>query len=195
MARRYTYYGALAAVLCAVLNMPLHAQDAVPAIARPDPHLFPGATNPSITPANIGNNICKKGWTTTSIRPTSSYTTALKKAQMHTLDDATPNALPKITTQSGRGTKADLAKCVDHSGNPSCYEEDHLISLELGGDPRSPDNLWPEPWFGPWNAHIKDTLENKLHAMVCDGRIGLRDAQVAIATDWVAAYRKYVAAP
>jgi len=26
---------------------------------------------------------------------------------------------------------------------PSHYEEDHLISLELGGNPRDPKNLWP----------------------------------------------------
>jgi hypothetical protein len=69
---------------------------------------------------------------------------------------------------------------------------DHLVSLELGGDPRNPDNLWPEPWFGPWNAHVKDRLDNRLHQMVCAGEIPLREAQQAIATDWVAAYRKYV---
>jgi hypothetical protein len=29
-------------------------------------------------------------------------------------------------------------------GNPKDYEEDHLISLELGGAPRDPKNLWPQ---------------------------------------------------
>ena len=32
------------------------------------------------------------------------------------------------------------------------YEEDHLIPLELGGAPRDPNNLWPEPRYGNKNA-------------------------------------------
>jgi hypothetical protein len=59
-------------------------------------------------------------------------------------------------------------------------------------DPRSPDNVWPEPWFGAWNAHDKDVLETKLKDMVCSGQLTLKDAQEAIAQDRVAAYRKYV---
>ena len=31
-------------------------------------------------------------------------------------------------------------------GPPSAFQEDHLISLELGGDPVDPRNLWPEPY-------------------------------------------------
>jgi hypothetical protein len=30
-------------------------------------------------------------------------------------------------------------------GSPSNYEEDHFIPLELGGAPKNPKNLWPEP--------------------------------------------------
>lgn len=178
------------AVVC--VSSSANAQHAVPAIAIPNPHLFPGATNPDITPESINGNICKKGWSTKSIRPPASVTTALKRVQMKSLGYTALNMLPRVPTKSGKGTKPDLRKCVDHSATPACYEEDHLISLELGGDPRSPDNLWPEPWFGPWNAHVKDTLENRLHRMVCAGQIPLREAQQAIASDWVAAYRKYV---
>ena len=133
-----------------------------------------------------------KGWSTKSIRPPTSYTNALKKTQLNSLGYTVPNPLPRVTTKSGKTTQPDISKCVEHSANLSCYEEDHLISLELGGDPRNPNNLWPEPWFGPWNARDKDMLEGKLHRMVCDGQIPLRDAQKAIATDWVGAYRKYV---
>jgi hypothetical protein len=164
----------------------------VPIIAQPVRSLFPGATNADITPDNVDQNICKTGWSTKNIRPPATYTTALKREQMKSLNYAVPNPLPTIPTKSGNSTRLDVTKCVEQSANPACYEEDHLISLELGGDPRSPDNLWPEPWFGAWNAHIKDTLENKLHTMVCSGDIGLREAQQAISTDWVAAYRKYV---
>src|SRR5690348_8839896 len=43
------------------------------------------------------------------------------------------------------------------------YEVDHLISLELGGS-NSIKNLWPESYRTfPWNARVKDRLEDKLH--------------------------------
>jgi hypothetical protein len=72
------------------------------------------------------------------------------------------------------------------------FEVDHLISLELGGS-NDIKNLWPQSYTTlPWNAHVKDKLENRLHAMVCKGQITLADAQKAIATDWVAAYQKYI---
>lgn len=75
---------------------------------------------------------------------------------------------------------------------PGEYEVDHLISLELGGS-NSIRNLWPESYVSaPFNAHIKDTLENRLHRMVCAGQIDLRTAQQAIARDWVSAYYRYV---
>jgi len=71
---------------------------------------------------------------------------------------------------------------------------DHLISLELGGS-NSIKNLWPEPYTGDLNAHVKDKLENKLHSLVCNGDIDLKTAQQEIATDWVAAYIKYIGQP
>jgi hypothetical protein len=72
------------------------------------------------------------------------------------------------------------------------YEMDHLISLELGGS-NSERNLWPESnWTTPWNARTKDALENALHREVCAGRVPLATAQHEIASDWIAAYRKYV---
>jgi hypothetical protein len=75
---------------------------------------------------------------------------------------------------------------------PGEYEVDHLISLELGGS-NSIRNLWAEShWTSPWNAHVKDALENALHRLVCAGRLDLHTAQRAIATDWIAAYEKYV---
>jgi hypothetical protein len=73
-----------------------------------------------------------------------------------------------------------------------CCEVDHLIPLELGGSNRL-KNLWPEPYDIEWNARVKDQLENRLHAMVCAGEIDLPAAQKAIATDWIAAYKQYVA--
>lgn len=74
------------------------------------------------------------------------------------------------------------------------YEVDHLVSLELGGS-NDITNLWPEAYDQPLGAHQKDVVENRLHHLICAGRISVEDAQRAIATDWVAAYRTYVGAP
>ena len=71
------------------------------------------------------------------------------------------------------------------------YEIDHLISLQLGGS-NSVKNLWPQSYLTqPWNAHVKDALENRLHSEVCKGHLDLATAQREIATDWIAAYQRY----
>jgi hypothetical protein len=56
-----------------------------------------------------------------------------------------------ISAETG---KVDTARCVVHSDNMACYEENHLISLEDGGDPMDPRNLWPEPY----NTHVGGTI-------------------------------------
>jgi hypothetical protein len=71
------------------------------------------------------------------------------------------------------------------------YEVDYLITPALGG---SDDirNLWPQPYSGsPWNAYVKDALEDRLRQMVCAGQLDLTTAQREIAVNWVAAYKKY----
>ena len=72
---------------------------------------------------------------------------------------------------------------------------DHLIPLELGGS-NDIKNLWTESYeTQPWNATVKDAIENRLHDLVCDGSISPEQAQHEIATDWTAAYLKYVGHP
>jgi hypothetical protein len=74
---------------------------------------------------------------------------------------------------------------------PREYEIDHLIPLELGGS-NAVANLWPQSYrTQPWNAHVKDRLENELHRLVCAGQLPLDMAQRDIATDWIAAYQAY----
>ena len=71
------------------------------------------------------------------------------------------------------------------------FEVDYLITPGLGGsdDVR---NLWPEPHSSTtWNSYVKDQLEDHLHRMVCGGKLGLDEAQRDIATNWIAAYKKY----
>ncbi|MBO2451632.1 hypothetical protein J4573_31395 [Actinomadura barringtoniae] len=125
----------------------------------PDPACQPGATNPDVTQATIHQTICVGGYSS-SIRPPSSYTTALKKQQI---------------AEYGY-SDTDLAD----------YEEDHMINLSLGGAPRDPKNLWPEPRYeaGGSTAADKDDVEFKLYRAVCDDKVQLVPAQLAIAKNW-----------
>ena len=70
-----------------------------------------------------------------------------------------------------------------------------MISLELGGSPTDPQNLWPEPYINDVDgqnlgAHEKDKVENYLHSQVCSGAMTLVEAQTEIKTNWVAVYAK-----
>jgi uncharacterized protein YceK len=72
---------------------------------------------------------------------------------------------------------------------PGQYEVDHLVSLELGGS-NDIANLWPEAASPKPGFHEKDKVENYLHSQVCSGAISLKDAQVEIATNWLAVYNQ-----
>ncbi|MBV8095004.1 MAG: hypothetical protein JO110_17605 [Acetobacteraceae bacterium] len=71
----------------------------------------------------------------------------------------------------------------------------HLVPIGLGGAPADPRNLWPEPRdpADDWGADRKDEPEAVLNRLVCEGRLPLAEAQSAIARDWIAAYRRFVA--
>jgi hypothetical protein len=106
----------------------------------------PGVLDPMVSQATIRSTICRRGWTRT-IRPPVSYTNDLKRRQLREY-----------------GLR----------GPPSSFQEDHLISLELGGDPRDPRNLWPEPYP---RASDVDRIENDLNHRVCTGSMSLAEAQ------------------
>lgn len=67
------------------------------------------------------------------------------------------------------------------------YEVDHHVSLELGGS-NDIANLWPEAASPKPGFHEKDKVENYLHSQVCSGAISLKQAQIEIATNWLAVY-------
>jgi hypothetical protein len=74
------------------------------------------------------------------------------------------------------------------------FEIDHLISLELGGN-NAIGNLWPELNDHPHGyLNSKDILENRLHALLCTGKVSLRSVQTLIASNWVSAYRQFLGA-
>jgi hypothetical protein len=114
-----------------------------------------------------------------------------------TLADLCPvahTARREVTTYQKNIVFAEYGIERDADGNRigGPYKLDHLISLDLGGS-NELRNLWPLSYSAtPWDAHRKDVLENRLHAMVCAGAISLAVAQAAISADWTAAYRLYV---
>ena len=115
-------------------------------VVRASWQLTPGVLDAQVTQATIGETICRAGWTRT-IRPPVSYTNDLK----------------------ARGLVQYHLR-----GPPSAFQEDHLISLELGGNPTDPRNLWPEPYP---RASAVDRIENELNHRVCAGSLSLADAQ------------------
>jgi len=133
----------------------------------PDLHCTPGALNPLVTQSTIASTICTSGYTS-SIRPPESVTEPEKQAS---------------------------ASAYSYTGAFSTAEYDHLVPLELGGDPNDPANLWVEPNDNP-NAtsttNSKDVLEDRLNNLVCSGQLSLATAQESIASNWVTAYQKYV---
>jgi len=72
---------------------------------------------------------------------------------------------------------------------PGQYEVDHLVSLELGGS-NDIANLWPEAASPTPGFHQKDSVENYLHSQVCSGAVSLKEAQIEIATNWLAVYNQ-----
>ncbi len=71
------------------------------------------------------------------------------------------------------------------------YQLDYLIPPALGGT-ADIQNVWPEPYSeAEWNARAKDQLEDRLRQLVCQGKLSLPEAQHELATDWIAAYKKY----
>ncbi len=76
----------------------------------PNPKLTPGAIDPRVTQDNIKSTVCVSGYTKT-VRPVVTYTSSLKRTQL----------------DSGYRIGTDT-KMRD-------YEEDHLIPLEVGGNP------------------------------------------------------------
>lgn len=121
----------------------------------------PGARNPDVTQSTIGTTICVSGYTA-SIRPSSSIISKEKTAD---------------------------AASYGFTGSLSYAEYDHLIPLELGGDPNDARNLWVEPNKSGATSvnNPKDSIETKLKTLVCNGSITLSAAQQAIVSNWTTA--------
>lgn len=132
----------------------------------------PGLVDPAVTDANAATTVCRGAAYTSTVRPPQSYTAALKVQQIasyHYADRRTAD-----------------------------YEEDHLVPLEVGGAPKDPRNLWPQPHAvtaadgHPAGSREKDAFEDYENFLLCHARasrrITLAQAQRPFLTDWYAAY-------
>lgn len=126
------------------------------------PDSVPGAINPDVTQDNIMQTVCVPNWTST-VRPPVSYTNKLKASQM-----------------------AEFGL----TGDPHKFEEDHRVPLACGGNPTSPQNLYPQPWDTPYGAHTKDVVEAMEHRRLCKGEITLTQCQAVFLApnDWRTEY-------
>jgi hypothetical protein len=146
-------------------DSPLYRQPAqalTPPGLLPRRDLTPGAIDPRVTQSNLGNTICRRGYTAT-VRPPFEYTNAMKHR---------------------------LMRVYGVAGSIHDYELDHLIPLELGGCPDCETNLWPQARNVFPGAAEKDEVENYLHREVCSGGLALAKAQREIAVDWYAVYER-----
>src|ERR1700693_2096134 len=90
-----------------------------PAEIYPDSSQTPGVPNPEISQDNIAANICNRGWTTSSVRPSTTVTNRIKTQTMES---------------------------YGFTDSRTHYELDHLISLQNGGCPACVETLWPEAY-------------------------------------------------
>jgi hypothetical protein len=119
------------------------------------------------------------------LTPGATRQVALREVCSTASDDRAARVIPvSVQSQVFREYGMDGAPAKD-------YEVDFLITPELGGS-NDIHNLWPEPYYSTaWNAHVKDELEDRLHELVCDGKLDLSTAQRDISADWILAYKKY----
>jgi hypothetical protein len=152
---------------------------------RPDPTKTPGAILGIVPDDQVASCLSDKTGTNVQVN------------DPITIDLICTSGYSKCIRNVPQAEKTAVYQSYGLIGNHTSYcdtkqgcEVDHLISLELGGS-NDQTNLWPQPYQGTtWNAHVKDQLENHLHAQVCTGNIALDQAQQEIAKDWIASYQR-----
>jgi len=70
---------------------------------------------------------------------------------------------------------------------------EHLVPVSLGGT-NDPDNLYPFHPQGEYTVEAKQHLAAKLHELVCDGKMSLKQAQDVFKKDWTKGYKQYLGA-
>jgi hypothetical protein len=129
-------------------------------------HVLPDDAHPGVLNPAVGNGTLKtticKAGWTATVRPPTSYTNKIRAAE-------TPAGF-----------------------KPADGELDHRLSIEDGGAPADPANLWWMIYADRYGARVKDVLETKLKREVCAGRMELDEARNALLGNWLTAYERYV---
>ncbi|HTX40023.1 MAG TPA: zf-HC2 domain-containing protein [Bryobacteraceae bacterium] len=107
-----------------------------------------------------------------------------------TIEQVCRNSQAEVITQVSDETRRAVFTEYAIYAHRDDFEVDYLITPDLGGS-RSIRNLWPQPYNARWNARVKDRLEQRLHDLVCTGKVDLSTAQHDLAADWIKAYKKY----
>jgi hypothetical protein len=86
-------------------------------------------------------------------------------------------------------TAAVLAAYKIPSQDAGQYGLDYLVPLDLGGS-TSQANLWPASTKGI-GYHEKETLNVRLHTLVCQGQLPLGQVQQELIADWYSLWLRY----
>jgi len=154
---------------------------------EPDPAITPGASGPSVIDPRLTKAVlCDPTHHTKQDRDVTESDKVATYA-------AYGIVVPKVKkTMPNRKTKLVYNFHVGYCATKQGCEVDHLCSLENGCS-NSPLNRWVEPYEGTiWSAHAKDIVENRLHKLMCAGKVELADDQNILSTDWISGWFKYV---
>jgi hypothetical protein len=86
-------------------------------------------------------------------------------------------------------------RCTPDPNDPKqTCEVDHRIPRCLGGADVIA-NLSPQPYGGPWNAHMKDRVEARACKLFSTGKLPLGEARSIFTGDWTVTYREWFGEP
>lgn len=158
-------FAALAAILTLSCGAP--QESAPPEVARTTRHCsVRGALpDPTCTPGKVGTT------------------------DMDVICGSTTTGRRHVTSSTHKQVFAEYG--ISYPQPEGAYEVDHYVPLELGGS-NDISNLWPEAATPKPGFHEKDLVENKLHKLVCAGKMPLEEAQHRIAQDWLTLYQEEV---
>lgn len=137
-----------------------------------DPRLTPGAFRTDLTLAQI----CATKWG----EDRRAVTAAMKRTVFVRYGFAAGNADPRCTHDAhGRACE------IDHRG-PRCLGGADVV-----------ENLSPQPYGGPWNAHMKDRVETQACKAICAPvkPLDLAEARQIFLGDWRDTYRSWFGDP
>jgi hypothetical protein len=175
-------------IIAALLICPiLHACEPETATATTAPSTVTPGVPPTGSPPPLGHRTKRSGCVAANSLPDGACTPGGIFVEATADKVCTPGYSTSVRNVPAEVKARVYAEYGIASHEPGQYEVDHLIALELGGS-NGIANLWPEAAEPRPGFHEKDQVENYMHDQVCSGKMTLQQAQLEIATDWVAIY-------